>query len=51
MTINQASYTQTVKGYSGTYDGKKHTISLSAKSGSTKYYSSWSSYKYVTTKA
>ncbi|MDD7719554.1 MAG: hypothetical protein PUJ11_08750, partial [Eubacteriaceae bacterium] len=28
LTINQASYTPTVKGYSGTYDGKKHTISL-----------------------
>ena len=48
MTINQASYTQTVKGYSGTYDGKKHTISLSVKSGSTIKYRTTG--KWTTTK-
>lgn len=34
--INQATYQPTVKGYSGTYDGKSHTIAISGvKSGST----------------
>ena len=51
LTINQASYTPTVKGYSGTYDGKKHTISFSGlKSGSTIKYRTSPTGKWTTTK-
>lgn len=51
LTINQASYTPTVKGYSGTYDGKKHTISLSGlKSGSTIKYRTSTTGTWTTTK-
>ena len=36
FTIEKASYTPTIKSYSGTYNGKSHTITLSkVKSGST----------------
>ncbi|MCD7840760.1 MAG: hypothetical protein LUG46_09070 [Erysipelotrichaceae bacterium] len=51
FTINKATYSPTVKAYSGTYDGKSHTITISnVKSGSTIKYrtstsDSWSSTK------
>ncbi len=51
FTINKASYTPTVNAYSGTYDAKSHTITISGvKSGSTIKYKTTSSGTYSTTK-
>ena len=51
LTINQASYTPTVKGYSGTYNGKKKTITVSGlKSGSTVKYRTSPKGTWTTTK-
>ena len=51
LTINQASYTPTVKGYSGTYNGKKKTITVDGlKSGSTVKYRTSPKGTWTTTK-
>ncbi|MCD7893163.1 MAG: CAP domain-containing protein [Erysipelotrichaceae bacterium] len=51
FTINKASYNPTIKSYTGTYDGKSHTITISnIKSGSTIKYKTSSSASYTSSK-
>ncbi|MCD7840238.1 MAG: CAP domain-containing protein [Erysipelotrichaceae bacterium] len=51
FTINKASYTPTVKSYTGSYDGQSHTITISnVKSGSTIKYKTSSDASYTSTK-
>ena len=51
FTIGKASYSITTTAYSGTYDGKAHTITISGvKSGSTLYYRTSTSASWSTTK-
>ena len=51
FTINKASYTPAINNYSGTYDGNRHTISMSGmKSGSTIKYRTSSTGTWTTTK-
>ena len=51
LTIQKASYTPTAKSYTGTYNGKKHSITLKGvKSGSTILYRTSPSKSWTTTK-
>ncbi|MGN0169985.1 MAG: fibronectin type III domain-containing protein [Lachnospiraceae bacterium] len=51
LTIQKASYTPTAKNYTGTYNGKKHSITLTGvKSGSTILYRTSPSKSWTTTK-